>query len=100
MRQVADTVNNKTVMKDHEISDTSFITTLIKLNLKEITMENISKNKIRASVLENYKRVALKNKGIENSQSDCCGPSDSNNQSQCCSGSDSNIFDSVSDNDA
>jgi SAM-dependent methyltransferase len=60
-------------------------------------MENISKNKIRASVLENYKKVALKNKSIENNQSDCCTPSNSSSQSPCCSSSDTNMFDSISD---
>jgi SAM-dependent methyltransferase len=59
-------------------------------------MENNSKNKIRASVMENYKRVALQNETQSNSQSDCCGPSNSNSQSSCCGSSDTKIFENIS----
>jgi arsenite methyltransferase len=38
-------------------------------------MEKNSKNKIRESVMENYKKVALLDEVIEDSQSECCGPS-------------------------
>ena len=41
-------------------------------------MENISSIKIMESVMENYKKVALSNKVLENSPSECCGPSKSN----------------------
>ena len=59
-------------------------------------MENISKNKIRESVLENYKRVALQNETPGNSQSDCCGPLSSNSESSCCVSSDTKLFDNIS----
>ena len=49
-------------------------------------MEKISKNKIRESVMENYKKVALLDEVIKNSQSGCCGSSKSD------------INDSISDN--
>lgn len=42
-------------------------------------MEKISKNKIRESVMKNYKKAALSNEALENSQSKCCGASKSNN---------------------
>ena len=47
-------------------------------------MENLSKNKIRETVMESYKEVAL-------ADSSCCGPSD------CCSPSDSNQLANVSE---
>ncbi len=59
-------------------------------------MENNSKNKIRESVMENYKRVALQNETQENNQSDCCRPSSTNSQSSCCDSSNTNLFDSIS----
>ena len=42
-------------------------------------MEKSSKSKIRESVMENYKKVALSNENPENSHSVCCGASKSNN---------------------
>ena len=59
-------------------------------------MENNSKDKIRASVMENYKRVALQNETQENSQSDCCDPSTTNSETSCCGSSDTNIFENIS----
>jgi ubiquinone/menaquinone biosynthesis C-methylase UbiE len=40
-------------------------------------MEKISKNKIRASVMENYRKVALSNEVPGHNQTDCCGTSKS-----------------------
>ena len=42
-------------------------------------MEKISKNKIRESVMENYKNVALSNEVVENNESEYCCTSKSNN---------------------
>ena len=42
-------------------------------------MEKISKNKIRESVMENYKNVALSNEELENNESEYCCKSKSNN---------------------
>ena len=42
-------------------------------------MEKLSKNKIRESVMENYKNVALSNEVLENSESEYCCASKSNN---------------------
>ena len=59
-------------------------------------MENISKNKIRESVMENYKRVALQNETRKNSQTECCEPSSTSTKSSCCGSSDTNIVDNIS----
>ncbi len=59
-------------------------------------MKNISINKIRESVLENYKKVALSNEAAGNSKSDCCDTIESNSQSGCCETSGSKHFDSIS----
>lgn len=64
---------------------------------KEIEMEAISKDKIRETVLETYKRVVLQHDASENTRSACCSPTDSMGQSACCSGSKSNILESISD---
>lgn len=42
-------------------------------------MEKISKDKIRESVMENYKNLALTNGVLESGQPECCGSSKSNN---------------------